>query len=225
MEQHRTRPPQSPARPRRTAPLPPQGRPSDAAAVYRAAPRPRRPAPPFVRKLRALPLYRRLRAMPNPRLTGLGSGLFCATVMFLLACLLWLLFGSSAVAYGVLFVPVSILTAFWVRPADLVTAPVAVPIAFAVGLIPISGGNGGGFSGHFMGLITALALHAGWLYGGTIVAALIVAGRRIKLMGQRRRARAVSPAAAGPGQGPGPGTGAGMGAGSRGVAKRRMPTA
>ncbi|MEV0525495.1 DUF6542 domain-containing protein [Streptomyces sp. NPDC050439] len=213
MEQHRTRPPQPPARPpRRTAPLPPQGRPADAAgSVYRAAPRPRRPAPPVVRKLRALPLYRRLRAMPNPRLTGLGSGLFCAATMFLLACLLWLLFGSSVVAYGVLFLPVSALTAYWVRPADLFTAPVAAPIAFAVGLVPLSGGNGGGFGGHFMGLITSLALHAGWLYAGTIVAALVAIVRRVKLMGQRRRARAVSPVTAPP-RGPAM------------SAKRRMPT-
>ncbi|GAA3114930.1 hypothetical protein GCM10010449_41280 [Streptomyces rectiviolaceus] len=173
--------------------------------VYRAASRPRRPVPPFVRKMRALPIYRRLRAMPNPRLTGLGSGLFCSATMFLLACLLWLLFGSSAVAYGVLFLPVSALTAFWVRPADLVTAPVAVPIAFAVGLVPISGGSGG-FSGHFMGLITSLALHAGWLYGGTLIAGLIVTVRRIKLMAKRRRARQAA-AVAGP-RGP----------------KRRMPT-
>ncbi|MEU5998728.1 MULTISPECIES: DUF6542 domain-containing protein [unclassified Streptomyces] len=209
MEQHRTRPPQPQARPRRTAPLPPQGRPADSATVYRAPSRPRRPVPPFVRNLRALPIYRRLRAMPNPRLTGLGSGLFCTAAMFLLACLLWLLFGSSVVAYGVLFLPVSVLTAFWVRPADLVTAPVAAPIAFAVGLVPISGGTGG-FGGHFMGLITSLALHAGWLYAGTLAAGLIVTVRRIKLMGQRRRARAVAPpsSAAGP-RGP----------------KRRMPTA
>lgn len=153
--------------------------------------------------------------MPNPRLTGLGSGLFCSATMFLLACLLWLLFGSSVVAYGVLFLPVSILTAFWVRPADLVTAPVAAPIAFAVGLVPISGGTGG-FGAHFMGLITSLALHAGWLYAGTLAAGLIVLVRRIKLMGQRRRARAASAAAA-------------AAAGPRGARgahgpKRRMPT-
>ncbi|MFH8488366.1 DUF6542 domain-containing protein [Streptomyces longisporoflavus] len=197
MEQHRTRPPQPPARPRRTAPLPPQGRsgpaqgrPAESAAVYRAASRPRRPVPPFVRKLRAMPLYRALRAMPNPRLTGLGSGLFCAAVMFLLACLLWLLFGGSIVAYGVLFLPVSVLTALWVRPADLMTAPVAVPIAFAVGLLPISGGSGG-FGGQLMGLITSLALHAGWLYGGTLVACFIVIVRKIKHLAQRRRARPV----------------------------------
>lgn len=150
--------------------------------------------------------------MPNPRLTGLGSGLFCAATMFLLACLLWLLFGSSVVAYGVLFLPVSALTAYWVRPADVVTAPIIAPIAFAVGLVPLSGGNGGGFSGHFMGLVTSLALHAGWLYAGTLVAALVAVVRRVKLMGQRRRARAV----------PSPSPTAGV---RPQGAKRRMPTA
>ncbi|MEV0318875.1 DUF6542 domain-containing protein [Streptomyces sp. NPDC050658] len=194
MEQHRTRPPQHPARPRRTAPLPPQGRPAESSAVYRAASRPRRPAPPFVRKLRELPVYRAVRRMPNPRLTGLGSGLFSSAVMFVFGCLLWLFFGvgnGSLVAYGVLFVPVSALTALWVRPVDLVTAPVAVPIAFVAGLVPVSGGSGG-FGGHFMGLVTALALHAGWLYGGTLAAGVIVIVRRVRLLAQRRRARAAA---------------------------------
>ncbi|MFD4634929.1 DUF6542 domain-containing protein [Streptomyces sp. NPDC058284] len=192
MEQHRTRPPQSaprstsPARPRRTtAPLPPQGRPAASRTVYRAAPRPRRPAPPFVRALRRTPLYRTLRRIPNPRLTGLGSGLFCTAVMFLLACLLWLV-GGSVVAYGVLFLPVAALTALWVRPADLVTAPVGVPIAFAAGVLPISEGSGG-FGGQLIGLVTTLAFHAGWLYGGTLVAGLIVIVRRVQLMTERRR--------------------------------------
>ncbi|MFE0171403.1 DUF6542 domain-containing protein [Streptomyces sp. NPDC059002] len=205
MEQHRTRPPQSApratpkARQRRTAPLPPQGRAdrsAESATVYRAAARPRRPAPPFVVALRRMPLYRALRRVPNPRLTGLGSGLFCSAVMFLLSCLIWLLLGESVVAYGVLFVPVAALTALWVRPADLVTAPVGVPIAFAVGILPISGGSGG-FGGHFMGLVTSLALHAGWLYGGTLVAGFIVTVRKVRLMAQRRQARPARGAAGG----------------------------
>ena len=102
--------------------------------------------------------------MPNPRLTGLGSGLFCT---------------------GVLFLPVATLTALWVRPADLVTAPIGVPIAFATGILPISGGTG--FGGRVMGLVTSLALHAGWLYGGTLIAGLIVCVRKIRLMAERRR--------------------------------------
>ncbi|QEU97347.1 hypothetical protein CP970_15325 [Streptomyces kanamyceticus] len=149
--------------------------------------------------MRRTPLYRTLRRVPNPRLTGLGSGLFCSAVMFLLACLIWLLVGDSAVTYGVLFLPVAALTAFWVRPADLVTAPIAVPIAFAVGILPVSGGTGG-FGGHFMALVTSLALHAGWLYGGTLVAGLVVTVRKVRLIAQRRQARAGRGPAAGGGK-------------------------
>ncbi|MEV0437829.1 DUF6542 domain-containing protein [Streptomyces spectabilis] len=204
MEQHRTRPPR--ARPRPAAPLPGQSSPTgpvgptgpaESATVYRAASRPPGPSSPLTRVLRRtpvyralnrMPLYRKLRRMPNPRLTGLGSGLFAAVVMLLLACLLRLLFGSSLVAYGVLFLPVSALTALWVRPADLVTAPVVVPIAFAAGVLPIAEGAGG-FGGQFMGLLTSLTLHAGWLYGGTLVAGVIVTVRKLRLMGRRRAQR------------------------------------
>lgn len=127
-----------------------------------------------------------LRRLPNPRLTGIGAGLFAAAVMFALACLDWLLFDGSSILYGVLFLPVSALTALWVRPADLVTAPISVPIAFAVGVIPIAGGTGG-FGGQTMAVVTALAVHAGWLYGGTLIAGLIATVRKVRLMRQRRR--------------------------------------
>ncbi|MFI1353969.1 DUF6542 domain-containing protein [Streptomyces sp. NPDC020898] len=170
MEQHRIRhrPPHSgAARPGRGAPLPPQ--------AGRAAGGSRRPAPPVVQALRR---------MPNPRLTGLGGGLFCAAVMFALGCLDQLLFGASLTVYGVLFLPVCVLTAAWVRGADLVTAPVVVPIAFTVGLLPVADGDGGVFA-RLMGLVTALATQAGWLYGGTLVAGVIVTVRKVRLMNRR----------------------------------------
>lgn len=127
-----------------------------------------------------------LRRFPNPRLTGIGAGLFASLAMFLLACLDWLLLDGSELAYGLLFLPVSALTALWVRPADLVTAPISVPIAFAVGVIPIAGGTGG-FGGQTMAVVTALAVHAGWLYGGTLVAGLIATVRKVRQMRERRR--------------------------------------
>ncbi len=127
--------------------------------------------------------------MPNPRLTGLGSGLFCAVVMFLLGWLSAVLFGASPTAYGVLFLPVCVLTAVWVRRVDLMTAPVVVPIAFAVGLLPVADGDDG-LAGRLMGLVTTLATQAGWLYGGTLIAGLIVIVRRIRMVRQRRAARA-----------------------------------
>ncbi|WUN28690.1 hypothetical protein OG878_15300 [Streptomyces sp. NBC_00316] len=145
-----------------------------------------RPVPPAVLALRRL---------PNPRLTGIGAGLFAAAVMFALACLDWLLFDGSSVLYGVLFLPVSALTALWVRPADLVTAPISVPIAFTVGVIPIAGGTGG-FGGQTMAVVTALAVHAGWLYGGTLIAGVIASVRKVRLMRQRRRRRLLAAQAA-----------------------------
>lgn len=108
--------------------------------------------------------------------------------MFALACVDRWLFDGSMVVYGVLFLLVSTLTALWVRRADLVTAPVAVPIAFAVGLLPIADSDGG-FGGRVMGLITALALHAGWLYGGTLIAGVIASVRKVRQMMRRATER------------------------------------
>lgn len=119
--------------------------------------------------------------MPNPRLTGLGGGLFCGAVMFVLGCLDDLLLDGSPTVYGVLFLPVCVLTAVWVRKGDLVTAPVVVPIAFAVGLLPVADSSGG-VLGRLMGLVTALATQAGWLYGGTLIAGLIATVRKAALM-------------------------------------------
>ncbi|MFC9427894.1 DUF6542 domain-containing protein [Streptomyces sp. NPDC056987] len=148
--------------------------------------RPRRH--PAVHRRRVPPVVRRLRALPNPRLTGLGAGLFATASMLFFAFLDALLFGAEPVVYGVLFLPVSAVTALWVRPADLVTAPIIAPIAFAVGALPISGGAGG-FGGHVMALVTTLAVHAGWLYGGTLVAGLIATVRKVREMGRRQLAR------------------------------------
>ncbi|WP_437016662.1 DUF6542 domain-containing protein [Streptomyces sp. enrichment culture] len=129
--------------------------------------------------------------MPNPRLTGLGSGLFCAAVMVVLGCLDRALFGASLTLYGVLFLPVCVLTGLWVRRGDLPAAPVVVPIAFAVGLMALSG-SGDGVGGRLMGLVTALAVEAGWLYGGTLLTGLTVIVRRVRLV-RRRTARGRPP--------------------------------
>ncbi|MGW7298266.1 MULTISPECIES: DUF6542 domain-containing protein [unclassified Streptomyces] len=195
MEQHRTRPAQDERHgqqgTRRGAPLPSQVRGGVRAAQARpgAGRRPadavRRPPPPVVQALRRL---------PNPRLTGLGVGLFCLLVMLALGSLLSLLFGSALTAYGVLFLPVCVLTAAWVRKADLVTAVVIVPIAFAVGLVPVADSGAGGTGDRLMGLFTALATEAGWLYVGTMITGVIVTVRKVRLMRRRvaaARSRAV----------------------------------
>ncbi|MEU5220306.1 DUF6542 domain-containing protein [Streptomyces sp. NPDC020807] len=132
------------------------------------------------------PVALALRRLPSPRLTGLGAGLFASVAMLLIGFLDRLILDGSPLAFGLLFLPVSALTALWVRTADLVTAPIAVPIAFAVGVVPIAGGTGG-LGGQAMAVVTALAVHAGWLYGGTLVAGLITCVRKVADMGQQRR--------------------------------------
>ncbi|WP_256333375.1 DUF6542 domain-containing protein [Streptomyces sp. cf386] len=150
------------------------------------------PAAAAVRRPGPSPAPQPLRRFPNPRLTGLGSGLFCMAVMVLLGYLDALLFGASLTVYSVLFLPVCVLTAVWVRRGDLVSAPVVLPIAFAVGLVPVAD-NGGGISGHLMGIFTALATQAGWLYGGTLIAGAIVTVRKVRLIARRAAARRRSP--------------------------------
>ncbi|MFE2874728.1 DUF6542 domain-containing protein [Streptomyces roseus] len=143
-----------------------------------------RPRPAPARRMRV-----RVRArMPRPRLTGLGAGLFACVAMTLAGGIAWLLCGGSLFAYGLLFLPVAAATALWVRPADLITAPISAPIAFAAGVWPVSGGSGG-FGAEVMGIVSALSLHAGWLYGGTLVSALIVVVRKAVLISRRRLPR------------------------------------
>ncbi|AGJ57036.1 hypothetical protein OOK43_01035 [[Kitasatospora] papulosa] len=189
MEQHRTRTPQrrQPAQAPSAAPSGglgegPAGGPVSVVVAPAPAAAPNRGSRPGG----VPPVVLALRRFPDPRLTGIGAGLFAVLTMFLLACADQLLLGGSEIVYGVLFLPVSALTALWVRPADLVTAPIIVPIAFAVGVIPVAGGTGG-FGGQAMAVVTALAVHAGWLYGGTLVAGLIASVRKIRQMRERQR--------------------------------------
>ncbi|MCA1222407.1 hypothetical protein LCE31_29365 [Streptomyces sp. 8L] len=129
-----------------------------------------------------------MRGLPSPRLTGLGAGLFASVSMVFLGFVDNLLFSSSATFFGVMFLPVSAATALWVRGADLVTAPIGVPIAFALGTVPVSGGTGG-FATQAMAVVTSLAMHAGWLYGGTLIAGLIATVRKIRQMARRQAER------------------------------------
>ncbi|MEU6401449.1 DUF6542 domain-containing protein [Streptomyces sp. NPDC046985] len=135
--------------------------------------------------------------LPNPRLTGLGAGLFCGAVMCALGFLVSVLCDDSPVVYGVLFLPVCVLTALWVRRGDLLTAPMVVPIGFAVGLLPVAEGDG--FPATMMGLFTVLATQALWLYGGTLVAAAAVLARRVAGAGSPRLVGGGSPRLGGAG--------------------------
>ncbi|MDK1476572.1 hypothetical protein QNO07_24740 [Streptomyces sp. 549] len=130
-----------------------------------------------------------LARLSQMRLTALGSGLLTVTVMLAVGGLCALLLDGSATAYGVGFVLAGLASALWVRPADVFTAPVAAPIAYACGLALISGGGGEGFGGRVMALVTALAVNAGWVWGGTLLTGLAALVRRVTLTAARRRAR------------------------------------
>ncbi|MDT3397378.1 hypothetical protein RKE29_12085 [Streptomyces sp. B1866] len=124
-------------------------------------------------------------AGPGVRLTGLGAGLMAVVCMLAAGCLDSILLSGSPAAYGVIFLLTCTASGLWVRPADLVTSPVGVPIAYAVGLVPV-GDDAEGVRGRVMSVFTALSLHAGWLYAGTMLASLIVTCRWLALVSRRR---------------------------------------
>jgi hypothetical protein len=132
---------------------------------------------------RAQPRHRRPPARrPSVRLTGLGCGVL-TTVGMLVAAWLCELLGGMPTLYGALFVATAVAAALWVRPRDLICAPIAAPIAFAVGLVTTHGMVGG---------VTELALRAPWLFAGTLTAAgLALLRRALLLLGTilRRRRR------------------------------------
>ncbi|MHC8561847.1 DUF6542 domain-containing protein [Streptomyces albidoflavus] len=184
---------------RRPAPLPAQGSPADARppaapgprrgqdAARAVRPRPGRPARPAARPRGVA------RRMPRPRLTGLGAGLLSTAAMVVAGAVAWLLpTGAQTVAFGVLFLLVCALTGLWVGRPTWRWARWWVPLAYAIGVLPVAEGGGAGFTGQVMGLVTTPALNAGWLYGGTLVAGVIVIVRKVRLMSAaRRRARSV----------------------------------
>jgi hypothetical protein len=141
-------------------------------------------------------LVRRLRGAQRPRsrLTGLGTGLLTMVVTVLGGVVDAALFDGPGAFFGVVFVAVSVAGALYVRPYDLVAAPVAAPIAFAAGIVLTADSGTGGLAGHLLGVFTGLALMTGWLYTGTVLAALIVSVRALLLPWRRRRSRRCSAA-------------------------------
>ncbi|MBO8195190.1 hypothetical protein ITI46_26580 [Streptomyces oryzae] len=126
--------------------------------------------------------------MPTPRLTGLGVGVFASLLMVLLGGLVSLMPGGAPAFYGIGFVLAAMAAAVWVRPAELFAAPIAAPIAYTIGLF-FAGGTGDGFGGVLQNVFTGLALHAVWLYAGTVAAALIALVRKAALLVEARRTR------------------------------------
>ncbi|MET8677559.1 DUF6542 domain-containing protein [Streptomyces sp. NPDC004647] len=156
----------------------------ESTTVYRATPP--RSAP---RVLAALKRLQQIQRVSGPRLTGLGCGLFAVLTMLAVGTLDRLLLDASAVFYGLLFLLVCALCGLWVRSMDLLSAPISGPIAFAAGLLPLTAGSGG-FGSQVMAMFTQLALQAGWLYGGTLTAGLVVGARKVVQLGSGAARRA-----------------------------------
>jgi hypothetical protein len=153
-----------------------------AVAVRRTVPRPA--ARGVVRPKPQPRTHPRSRHRPRPRLrlTGLGCGVLYAVAMVAVA---WLceMFGGAPALYGVLFVIAAVAAALWVRPGDLICAPIAAPLAFTLGLVTTCG---------LMDTVTELALRAPWLFSGTGTAAgLALLRKGLLLLGEvlKRRRR------------------------------------
>lgn len=135
------------------------------------------------------PVAALVRRLPAAKLTGLGCALLTTLALLVFAFLDRLLAGGSPTVYGVCFVLAGAAGALWVRPYDLIVAPVTLPIAYTVGSLPVAGaggGAGGGGGGLLMGVFTLLAVNAGWLYLGTALSIVLVGLRKCLLILQRR---------------------------------------
>jgi hypothetical protein len=119
-------------------------------------------------------------------LTGLGTGVVTTLVTVAGGTLDAMLTGEPGTLFGVVFLATCLGAGLWVRPYDLAAAPISAPIAFTVALALTGVSDTRGLAGHLMGTVTGLAVLTGWLYAGTLCAAIVVAVR--KLAGRRRGA-------------------------------------
>ena len=122
------------------------------------------------------------------RLTAAGGAVVTLGATLLGGALDFWLFGGAGIVMGLVYIATCFQVAVRVRPADLAIAPVCGPIAFALTLLVMGAGPDDSVLGRIVGLATALALQAGWLFSGTAVSVLIVLARRIALNRARRRA-------------------------------------
>ncbi|MFC1432785.1 DUF6542 domain-containing protein [Streptacidiphilus sp. N1-3] len=121
------------------------------------------------------------------RLTAVGGAVVMLGATLLGGAADFWLFGGAGIAMGLVYVATCFQVAVRVRAADLAIAPICGPIAFAATLVLLGAGPDHSFLGRVVGLATALALQAGWLFTGTAVALLIVLARHIALTRARRR--------------------------------------
>ncbi|MBV2152209.1 DUF6542 domain-containing protein, partial [Kitasatospora sp. SUK 42] len=132
---------------------------------------------------RRLRVYGRRRTGRPTRLTAVGTGVLAVLATAALAGLDRMLFGDLGWLFGVGYLAVCFQLAVRVRYADLLAAPIAGPIAFALALLLFAPVGSPGVTARLVTLATGLALRAGWLFSGTGLASLIVLAR---FVAQRR---------------------------------------
>ncbi|MGW4381114.1 DUF6542 domain-containing protein [Kitasatospora sp. NPDC004531] len=135
---------------------------------------------------RLLTVRRRRAGGPPTRLTAVGTGVVAAVGTLAFAAVDRLAFGGLGVLFGLGYLVVCFQLAVRVRYPDLPAAPICGPIAFAAALVLLQPVATDGVTGQIVALAGGLALRAGWLFGGTGLAAVIVTARYIA---QRRRHR------------------------------------
>ena len=111
------------------------------------------------------------------RLTAVGTGVLAVLATLLAAGVDRLVFGGLGVLFGLAYLLICFQLAVRVRPADLLAAPISGPIAFAAALLLLGPVSSTGVTAQVVALATGLALRAGWLFGGTGLAAAIVLAR------------------------------------------------
>jgi hypothetical protein len=123
------------------------------------------------------------------RLTAIGCGALLLVACLAAGALDSMLFDSSGVLLGLVYIAASFQASVKVRASDLAAAPISGPICFALALLFFGPEAGPGWGGRLIGLAEALALDAGWLFAGTGLAVAIALARHFSLSHARKKAQ------------------------------------
>lgn len=121
------------------------------------------------------------------RLTAVGCGMLLLVTCLAAGALDSMLFDSSGVLLGLVYLAASFQASVKVRSSDLAAAPISGPICFALALLFFGPAAGPGWGGHVIGLAEALALDAGWLFAGTGLSVAIALARHFSLSHARKK--------------------------------------
>lgn len=118
-----------------------------------------------------------------PELTSWGGFGIITAVTTAVGLVEYAVVGSLGWLTGIFFVAACAFVALAIRPADMPTAVISPPIAYLVAAVLSAQPSIIGSAGNFWVLqatsvVTALAFNAPWVFGGTLLALVIVLFRR-----------------------------------------------